>query len=531
MSDRHNKRVKTALLSVSDKTGLIAFAARLAAANIKLLSTGGTAKALRAAKIEVTDISDVTGFPEIMDGRIKTLHPKIYGGILARRDRDDDLQTLTEHAMPLIDMLVINLYPFASTVKSGADFQSCIENIDIGGPAMIRAAAKNHSFVSIVTDPTDYETIAEQIEKTAAISAKTRQDLALKAYMLTAKYDQIIANWMAKQGADNNTQGMPERLFVAAPITSTLRYGENPHQIAAIYQTDTASPSVLSSIQQQGKQLSYNNINDSDAGLRLVSEFQHPAIVIIKHGNPCGVAIADTPLTAWQHAHAADPTSAFGGVVACNRPLDGAFAQAISPFFIEVIIAPEVTDEARQILAKNTRLRLLLTGGMPDPAQPGMAIKSVLGGYLVQSRDHHQITRNDLNIVTKRIPTDEQIDDMLIAWIIAKHVKSNAIVYVKDKISAGIGAGQMSRVDSCRIAGLKARDTAEHHGWSKPRTIGSSIASDAFFPFTDGLMSAVESGAEAVIQPGGSRRDDELIQAADQAGITMVFTGIRHFNH
>ena len=531
MFDTGPQQIKTALLSVSDKTGLIAFATRLAELNITLLSTGGTATALRQAGLEVTDVSSVTGFPEIMDGRVKTLHPHIHGGILARRDKAAHMDALDEHAIGSVDMIVANLYPFAQTIASGADFETSVENIDIGGPAMIRAAAKNHPFVTVVTDPDDYAKLADALKQQGAVDAATRRQLAKKAFAKTAAYDQIIADWLTAHCAEDEAGEKTETLVISARKTLNLRYGENPHQTAGLYAHASDEASVVKARQIQGKDLSYNNINDTDAALRLVSEFSEPAIAIIKHANPCGVAVAASLGAAWEHALAADPVSAFGGIVACNRQLDRQAAEAVSSIFTEVVIAPDADDEALAVLKAKRNLRVLLTGQMPDPEQTGLQIKSVLGGYLVQSRDNGQITKDDLNIVTKVQPTDAQIDDMLTAWKIAKHVKSNAIIYVKDGISAGIGAGQMSRVDSCRLAAQKAKDMADHHGWEAPRTIGSVVASDAFFPFADGLMSAIEAGAVAVIQPGGSVRDDEVIAAADDAGIAMAFTGMRHFNH
>jgi len=426
---------------------------------------------------------------------------------------------------------VINLYPFAETVRSAADFESCIENIDIGGPAMVRASAKNHASVTIVTDPCDYQEIADHLNKTGHLHADMRQELARKAFAMTAEYDQMIAHWLSEQSPSVTDEKLPEKLSLSAPSVMRLRYGENPHQQAAIYQTDTQAPSVLSADHIQGKALSYNNVNDTDAALRLVSEFDQPAIAIIKHANPCGVAVGKDILSAWQNALAADPVSAFGGIVACNRALDKQVAEAISSIFTEVVIAPNADDEAKAVLANKSNLRLLLTGQMPNPKDSALALKSVLGGYLVQTSDNGHITRDDLKTVTKIRPTDAQIDDMLIAWKIAKHVKSNAIVYVKEGISAAIGAGQMSRVDSCRIAAQKAQENAEKQGWPEPRTKGSVVASDAFFPFADGLLAAIDAGAKAVIQPGGSMRDSEVIAAADEAGIAMVFTGMRHFNH
>ena len=529
--DAGPQQIRTALLSVSNKTGIVAFATRLAALDIQLLSTGGTATALRQAGLDVMDVSQVTSFPEIMDGRVKTLHPHIHGGILARRDKSEHLDALNKHNIAPLDLIVANLYPFAQTVGAGADFETCVENIDIGGPAMIRAAAKNHPFVSVVTDPADYDAVALALEAGGAVDAKTRHRLAQKAFQQTADYDQMIADWLTQQTQDTQPKQAEEWLNLSGRKTLDLRYGENPHQTASLYASPTPEPSVVHARQIQGKALSYNNINDTDAALRLVSEFSEPAIAIIKHANPCGVAVSNTPAAAWEEALAADPISAFGGIVACNHTLDQTAAIAISSIFTEVVIAPDADADALSVLAAKTNLRVLLTGQMPNPAAEGLQVKSVLGGYLVQSRDNGQLTDADLTIVTKIKPTNAQLKDMLTAWKIAKHVKSNAIVYVKDGVSAGIGAGQMSRVDSCYLAAQKANQMARHHGWDGPRTKGSVVASDAFFPFADGLQVAIEAGAVAVIQPGGSMRDEEVIAAADKAGIAMAFTGIRHFSH
>lgn len=529
--DAEPQIIRTALLSVSDKTGLVDFAARLAILNIRLLSTGGTAAALRQAGLEVTDVSQVTGFPEIMDGRVKTLHPHIHAAILARRDKSEHLHALNKHNITPVDMIVANLYPFAQTVAAGAEFETCVEKIDIGGPAMIRAGAKNHLFVSVVTDPADYDVVALALESDGTVDAETRQRLAQKAFQQTADYDQMIAEWLIRKTQKTQPKQAGDRLNLSGKKTLDLRYGENPHQTAGLYASQKREPSVVQAHQIQGKALSYNNINDTDAALRLVSEFSEPAIAIIKHANPCGVAVADTLAAAWEHALAADPVSAFGGIVASNRTMDQTAATAISSIFTEVVVAPDADAGALSVLAAKNNLRVLLTGQMPNPAAEGLQVKSVLGGYLVQSRDNGQLTDADLTIVTKIKPTDAQLKDMLTAWKIAKHVKSNAIVYVKDGVSAGIGAGQMSRIDSCYLAAQKANQMAKHHGWDRPRTRGSVVASDAFFPFSDGLQVAIEAGAVAVIQPGGSIRDEEVIAAADKAGIAMAFTGMRHFNH
>ena len=518
--------IRRALLSVSDKTGLAAFAATLAAAGIELLSTGGTAKMLREAGLDVTDVSAVTGFPEIMDGRVKTLHPKIHGGLLARRDNDAHLAAMKAEAIDDIDLLVVNLYPFEATLKRTNDRSELIENIDIGGPAMIRAAAKNHDFVTVICDPADYEVTGSEIVTHGGTSLVLRQKLAMTAFARTAAYDSAIANWMASDEAN-----LPKSTSLAGTRVNALRYGENPHQQAALYSHGDDRPGVTNARQLQGKPLSYNNINDTNAAFELAAEFEAPTVAIIKHANPCGVASAESMTEAWQHALAADPVSAFGGIVALNRPLDEALAHAITSIFTEVVIAPEASDAAIAVMQAKPNLRLLLTGAMPDPAISAPVFKSVAGGFLVQTRDHGVITRNDLKIVTRRIPSDAEIDDMLFAWKVTKHVKSNAIVFVKDAITAGVGAGQMSRIDSVRIAVQKAADMATLNGWDSPRTTGSVAASDAFFPFADGLEAIAKAGSTAIIQPGGSMKDDEVIAAADEAGLAMVFTGMRHFNH
>lgn len=516
--------IRRALLSVSDKTGLEEFASKLTGAGIELLSTGGTARSLREAGIAVTDVAAVTGFPEIMDGRVKTLHPKIHGGLLARRDNDDHLAAMQSESIEGIDLLVVNLYPFEETLLRTTDRVTLIEKIDIGGPAMLRAAAKNHEFVTVACDPADYHKIATQIAEAGDTSLELRQTLAAKTFAKTAAYDAAIAGWMA-------TDELARTTSIAGTKSLALRYGENPHQNAALYKTTSLRPGVVNATQIQGKPLSYNNINDTDAAFELVAEFDAPSIAIIKHANPCGVASASSLDIAWKAALAGDPTSAFGGIVAMNRPLDSATAQQVISIFTEVVIAPGASDEAKVIMAGKPNLRLLLTGDMPNPADSFTKIKTVAGGFLMQSRDNGIVGSDDLKIVTKLAPTDAQIADMLFAWKVAKHVKSNAIVFAKDASTAGVGAGQMSRIDSARIAAQKARDMAILHGWPTPRTVGSVAASDAFFPFADGLEALVEAGAIAIVQPGGSMRDDEVIAAADAAGIAMAFTGMRHFNH
>ena len=523
--------IRRALLSVSDKTGLIDLGRALASQGVELLSTGGSAKALRDAGLEVRDVADVTGFPEMMDGRVKTLHPAVHGGLLALRDNDDHVKAMEQHGIDAIDLLVVNLYPFESTVAGGADYDTCIENIDIGGPAMIRAAAKNHGFVNVVVDVEDYAPLLEQMKANDGGTALAfRQKLAMTAYSRTAAYDCAVSTWMAAQQGDK----APRRRTVAGTLAQELRYGENPHQSASFYLDGSARPGVATARQLQGKALSYNNINDTDAAFELASEFASadgPACAIIKHANPCGVARAATLEEAYSRAFDCDRTSAFGGIIALNQPLDGATAEEIAQIFTEVVIAPGADDDARKIFEAKKNLRLLVTDGMADPRAAAQTIRQVSGGYLMQDKDNGHIAADDLKIVTKRQPTDAEMADMLFAWKVAKHVKSNAIVYVKDGATVGVGAGQMSRVDSCRIAARKSQDMAEALGLKTPLTQGSVVASDAFFPFADGLLAAAEAGATAVIHPGGSMRDDEVIAAADAAGLAMVLTGMRHFRH
>lgn len=523
--------LRRALLSVSDKTGLIDLAKALAARKVELVSTGGTASALREAGLRVQDVSDLTGFPEMMDGRVKTLHPGVHGGLLGLRDDEAHMGAMQAHGIKEIDLLVVNLYPFEATVARGADYAEAIENIDIGGPAMIRAAAKNHDFVTVVTDPEDYLPLLSELD---AHEGKTRrafrQRQAQRAYARTAAYDAAVSTWMA--GAIS--EPAPRRRAFAGTLAQTLRYGENPHQAAAFYRDGSDRPGVASATQHQGKELSYNNINDTDAAFELVSEFlpaDGPACAIIKHANPCGVARGATLAEAYQRAYDCDRTSAFGGIIAVNGPLDLKTAQAITEIFTEVVIAPGANPDAIAHFASKKNLRLLTTPGLADPASGGLAFKQVSGGFLVQDRDNGMIRASDLRVVTKRAPTGAELADLLFAWKVAKHVKSNAIIYVKDGATVGVGAGQMSRIDSTRIAARKAQDMAEGLGLSGPLTQGSVVASDAFFPFADGLLAAAEAGATAIIQPGGSMRDDEVIAAADAAGLAMVFTGQRHFRH
>ena len=524
-------QIKRALLSVFDKTGLIDLASALRDQDVVLLSTGGTARALGEAGFDVTDVSDVTGFPEIMDGRVKTLHPNVHGGLLGIRDADDHVASMKEHGIEPIDLLVVNLYPFEEVMKSGAADDAVVENIDIGGPAMLRAAAKNHAYVSVLTSPDDYDSFVQDLkDNNGASTYGMRKRLAQATFARTAAYDSAISNWMASAFEVET----PANRSIGGSLMQTMRYGENPHQQAALYATPEVRPGVAHATQIQGKQLSYNNINDTDAAFELASEFdpaKSAAVAIIKHANPCGVATADTLAEAYAAALSCDPVSAFGGIIAMNQTLDAEAAKAMVEIFTEVIIAPDATEEAKAVLAAKKNLRLLLTGGLADPRATGLAIKTVAGGLLVQERDSGNIDDLDLKVVTKRQPSEAEMADMKLAFRIAKHVKSNAIIYVKDGATVGIGAGQMSRVDSSRIAARKAQDAAEAAGWDQPKTIGSVVASDAFFPFADGLLAAAEAGATAIIQPGGSMRDDDVIAAADEAGLAMVLTGMRHFRH
>jgi phosphoribosylaminoimidazolecarboxamide formyltransferase / IMP cyclohydrolase len=513
-----------------DKAGLVDAARALAEAGVVLLSTGGTHKALHDAGLAVTDVADVTGFPEMMDGRVKTLHPAVHGGLLALRDQADHVSAMKAHNIEGIDLLWVNLYPFEATLASGADFETCIENIDIGGPAMIRAGAKNYGWCAVATDLDDINAVLADIQSQGGTTQTTRKRLAAKAYARTAAYDAAISGWYSAQLGE---VAPPWRAF-GGPRVQTLRYGENPHQSAAFYRTTEDRPGVATARQLQGKELSYNNFNDTNAAYELVGEFdanRHAAIAIIKHANPCGVALGDDLRTAYLEALSCDPVSAFGGIVACNRKLDGAAAEEMVKIFTEVVIAPDADQDAIDIFAKKKNLRLLLAGGLPDPNQAGMNFATLAGGFLVQNRDIGRIEAHDLKIVTRRAPSPVEVADMLFAFRVAKHVKSNAIVYAKDGVTAGIGAGQMNRRDSARIAAVRASEAAETAGWEFARTKGSACASDAFFPFADGLLQAIEAGATAVIQPGGSIRDEDVIAAADEAGITMVFTGMRHFKH
>lgn len=523
--------IRRALISVSDKSGLIDRARTLAEANVEILSTGGTLRALNEAGITARDVAEVTEFPEMMDGRLKTLHPRVHGGLLARRDRTDDRDSMAAHGIPSIDLLYVNLYPFEDTVAKGAEAADCVENIDIGGPAMIRAAAKNHAWTSVCVDGDDVDLVlADMARNDNASTLDTRRKLAAKAYARTAAYDSAISNWFADQLGES----APAFRTFGGQLAQSLRYGENPHQSAAFYATPEQRPGIASARQVQGKALSFNNLADADAAFELASEFDpsaSAAVVIVKHANPCGVAEHDSLARAYENAFAADPISAFGGIVAMNRTLDADTAQDLVKIFTEVVIAPDADEAALEVLSAKSNLRVLLTGGMPDPKQAGWLTKAVAGGLLVQERDIGGVTPDELKTVTERAPTDAELDDLLFAWKVVKHVKSNAIVYAQHGQTAGIGMGQTSRLEAARLAVRKAEATAAENSWDTPRTQGSVCASDAFFPFADGLKAAVEAGATAVIQPGGSIRDDEVIDAANEAGIAMVFTGMRHFKH
>jgi phosphoribosylaminoimidazolecarboxamide formyltransferase/IMP cyclohydrolase len=518
---------RRALISVSDKTGLIEFGRFLAARGVEILSTGGTAKALREARVPVKDVSDHTGFPEILDGRVKTLVPQVHGGILGRRDLAEHLAQMEAHGIAPIDLVAVNLYPFEATVAKGAAFDDCIENIDIGGPAMIRSAAKNHAHVAVLTEPAHFAEIQAEIAEAGGTRLATRRRLAAAAYARTAAYDAAISGWFAGQ----EEQEFPERLSFTGSLRQTLRYGENPHQSAAFYLDGSARPGIATARQIQGKELSYNNLNDTDAAFEALAEFADPAIVIVKHANPCGIAVAADLSSAWDRALLCDPVSAFGGIVAANRKLDAAAAERITAIFTEVVIAPYADEAALAVFAKKKNLRLLLTGGLPDPAAPGMMFRSVAGGFLAQSRDAGRVSEAALKCVTKRAPSAAEMADLLFAFRVCKHVKSNAIVYAKGLATVGIGAGQMNRAESSRIAAWKSEAAAKAAGLPEPLAKGSVVASDAFFPFADGLEIAASAGATAIIQPGGSIRDNEVIEAADKAGLAMVFTGMRHFRH
>ena len=523
--------IRRALISVSDKTGLLELANGLSAQGVEILSTGGTAKALKDAGLAVKDVAEHTGFPETMDGRLKTLHPKVHGGLLAIRGNAEHAAAAAIHGIAPIDLLVVNLYPFEATLAKGADFEACIENIDIGGPAMIRAAAKNHAAVTVVVDPEDYGRVLTAMSRNgSATTLELRKALAAKAYARTAAYDAAIGGWLAETLGET----APAWRAFGGRLAQELRYGENPHQQAAFYRSGERRAGVANAVQHQGKELSYNNLNDTDAAFELVAELGpkvSPAVAIVKHANPCGVALGATLAEAYAKALRCDPVSAFGGIVALNGTIDAAAAGEIATIFTEVVIAPGATDEAKAIFAEKRNLRLLTTGGLPDPRAEGLTFRSLAGGFLVQSRDNAVVEDMALKVVTKRAPTPRELADLKFAFKVVKHVKSNAIVYARDGATVGIGAGQMSRVDSARIAASKAAEAAKAAGEAEPLTRGSVVASDAFFPFADGLLAAAEAGATAAIQPGGSVRDDEVVEAADKAGLAMVFTGARHFRH
>lgn len=530
------QKIKTALISVSNKDGIESFARKLSERGVTILSTGGTAKLLKNAGIDVMDVSEHTGFPEIMNGRVKTLHPKIHGGILAKRKDESHQAAMKEHEIDPIDMVVINLYPFVETMSSGADFSSCIENIDIGGPAMIRAAAKNHQDVVILTDPADYDDVLSDMDnREGQVSPTLRRRLAFSAFSMTTNYDSAISHWLENQLEQN---AYPRRISFSGTLKQSLRYGENPHQSAALYLCeDDRRPGTARASQIQGKELSYNNLNDTDAAFELVSEFDAPTVAIIKHANPCGVASHDNIMTAYDQALQCDPTSAFGGIIATNRTLTKELAEQITQRFVEVVIAPDIEAGAIEAFKKKDKIRVLTTGAMPDRKQPKRIVKCISGGLLVQDTDNGMIEDQELKVVTDREPTPEELKDLLFAFKVCKHVKSNAIIYAKNGATVGIGAGQMSRIDSSRIAAWKAEEAAKHGGLddgdTHPESLakGAVVASDAFFPFADGLIAAAEAGVTAIIQPGGSIRDEDVITAANERGLAMIFTGMRHFRH
>ena len=524
-------KIKRALISVSNKAGILELAQELQERNVEIVSTGGSASMLRDAGFNVKEVSELTGFPEMMDGRLKTLHPTVHGGLLAVRDEKSHLEAMEAHKIKEIDLLIVNLYPFAETVKSGADYNHCIENIDIGGPAMIRAAAKNFNYVTTVVDSQDYGDLIDELNVNNGCTSYTfRQKLSQNAFSLTANYDAMVSTWMLEQAGHIQ----PRRLSFSAALSQNLRYGENPHQSASFYVDESINSGIGAAYQIQGKELSYNNINDADAALELVNEFTESdgaAAVIIKHANPCGVGVANNLVEAYKAALHCDTTSAFGGIVAVNQIIDEESAREITKVFTEVVIAPGITDGGRKVFSSKSNLRLLTVEKSTNLACQSKVIRHVSGGYLVQDKDRKPLSQNSLRVVTKRNPTDSEFQDMLFAWKVAKHVKSNAIVYAKDLCTVGIGAGQMSRVDSCMIAAKKAEDMAKAQGLDELPTQGSALASDAFFPFADGLEAAIEAGASSIIQPGGSIRDNEVINAANEAGLAMIFTGMRHFKH
>ena len=516
-----------ALISLSDKTGLEDAARTLHGLGVELVSTGGTRAAIAGFGLPVKDVADLTGFPEMMDGRVKTLHPVVHGGLLGVRDAADHAEAMATHNIGPIDIVWVDLYPFESTVASGAGFDAVVENIDIGGPAMIRSGSKNHGYVAVCVDPVSVAELLEVLKADGTTTLDLRKRLAARAFARTAAYDAAVSGWFAGQVGD----AAPARKSISGALAQPLRYGENPHQSGAFYRTGDARPGVAHARQLQGKELGYNNIADADAAYELVAEFDGPACVIVKHANPCGVAVGSDLAAAYARALECDAVSAFGGVIAVNRILTGPDARLITDIFTEVVIAPGADEEARAVFAAKKNLRLLLTDGLPDALAAGEVFRSVAGGFLVQSRDRSRIAPSDLKIVTRREPTPQEIEDMLFAFTVAKHVKSNAIVYAKDGQTAGIGAGQMNRRDSARIAAIRAREAGTAKGLAHSLAQGSACASEAFFPFPDGLLEAVAAGATAVIQPGGSIRDDAVIAAADEAGVAMAFTGVRVFRH
>jgi phosphoribosylaminoimidazolecarboxamide formyltransferase/IMP cyclohydrolase len=518
-------KIKTALISVSDKSGLEKVVQSLKEHNVKIVSTGGTAKAIAGMDVDVTDVSTLTNFPEMMDGRVKTLHPNVHGGLLSKRDDKNHVQSQEEHGIEDIDLIIVNLYPFEETIKSEENEEICIENIDIGGPAMLRSAAKNHKFITVITDADDYDELIEEIKKNkGSTTLEFRKKLAAKTFSTTAYYDSLISNWFYREKKEKVA-----KFSTAGKLSSTLRYGENPHQSASLYKSSMQNSGIPQATLLQGKELSYNNINDADAALQLIKEFEEtiPTVAIIKHANPCGVASGSTLHEAYTKAFSCDTTSAFGGIIALNQTIDKDAAEQIVKIFTEVIIAPGITDEAKGIFKTKNNLRVLILTSLHNKNN-SHNFKSIEGGILVQSNDDENTNKSDLTVVTEKKPSDSEIEDMLFAFKVCKHVKSNAIIYVKNKKTIGIGAGQMSRVDSAKIASQKNSEMEKSEENSLENSV---VASDAFFPFADGLLVTISSGAKAVIQPGGSVKDDEVIEAANKAGISMVFTGVRHFRH
>ena len=520
-----NIKIKTALISVLDKSGLDTIVQCLKEHNVKIISTGGTSKSISEMGADVTDVSSITNFPEMMDGRVKTLHPNVHGGLLSKRDNNEHIQSQKDHGIEDIDLVIVNLYPFEETIKSQDNEEICIENIDIGGPAMLRSGAKNHKFVTVVTDVNDYDKLIREMQQNnGSTTLEFRKQLAAKTFLTTAYYDSLISNWFQR-----NSKEPSEKFSTAGNLSSTLRYGENPHQSASLYKSSLQQSGIPYATLLQGKELSYNNINDADAALQLIKEFDKkiPTVAIIKHANPCGVASGVSLCEAYTKAFSCDTTSAFGGIIALNQIIDKDSAVEIIKIFTEVIIAPGITDEAKEIFESKSNLRILILPSLHEK-NGSQNYKSIEGGILVQTNDNEETIKSDLKVVTQNEPSDNQIEDMLFAFKVCKHVKSNAIIYVKNKKTIGIGAGQMSRVDSAKIASQK---NSEMNPSDENSLKDSVVASDAFFPFADGLLITIESGATAVIQPGGSVKDEEVIAAADEAGISMVFTGKRHFKH